>query len=361
MKHHKEHMERINQMKPVVDNKKPRELPMSGKKEIERRRFREKVEKGNRLLLDRLGKALERKNIDNERKPIKFNSLEQGKKKLELARVTMENQLLLERIQLAQPMYDHHQWERDAEHREFYLKNMTEFPELYVPHYPPLRNKFIKEQQVKEDEKSRLKADKLARRRAREAGIPYSPDTSPSKSTSPTSKSPAKTKGGQVSPPKNEPPQGFARPEPLEFDLSTPHVVPTKPHSHTGTLQQTSWKNVQASDHPLQRAHVRSDEKLHETEYVDDKGEKLLHGHHEQAVYSGSHHVKANTDIHHTGYDEETYMARYVSNANALAAPYQMADTHGAGHSGIVGGLLDSNNANNIGILNQAAKHAGMK
>ena len=134
-KHHGEHMARINNMRPVVDNKQPRELPLSGKKEIERRRFREKVEKGNRLLLDRLGKALERKNIDNERKPIKFNSLEQGKKKLELKRVTMENQLLLGRIQFAQPMYNHHQWERDAEHREFYLKNMTEFPELYVNMY----------------------------------------------------------------------------------------------------------------------------------------------------------------------------------------------------------------------------------
>ena len=32
------------EMMPVVDNKKPRELPMSGKKEIERRRFRDKVE-----------------------------------------------------------------------------------------------------------------------------------------------------------------------------------------------------------------------------------------------------------------------------------------------------------------------------
>ena len=116
-KHHNEHMDRIKNMQPVVDNKKPRELPMSGKKEIERRQFRNKIEKGNRLLLDRLGKALERKNIDNERKAIKFNSLEQGKKKLELKRVTMENQLLLNRIQFAQPMYNHHQWERDAEHR----------------------------------------------------------------------------------------------------------------------------------------------------------------------------------------------------------------------------------------------------
>lgn len=165
-KHHNEHMERIRQMQPVVDNKKPRELPMSGKKEIERRRFRDKVDKGNRLLLDRLGKALERKNIDNERKAIKFNSLEQGKKKLELKRVTMENQLLLNRIQFAQPMYDHNQWERDAEHREFYLKNMTEFPELYCPHYPPMRALFLKEQQEKEAAKEQAVLAKLNKKRS---------------------------------------------------------------------------------------------------------------------------------------------------------------------------------------------------
>ena len=164
-KHHNEHLERIRKMQPVVDNKKPRELPLSGKKEIERRRFRDKVEKGNRLLLDRLGKALERKNIDNERKAIKFNSLEQGKKKLELKRVTMENQLLLNRIQFAQPMYDHHQWERDAEHREFYLKNMTEFPELYCPHHPPLRSKFLKEKEQQQKEKDALFLTKLNKTR----------------------------------------------------------------------------------------------------------------------------------------------------------------------------------------------------
>jgi len=163
---HNEHMERIRQMQPVVDNKKPRELPMSGKKEIERRMFRDKVDKGNRLLLDRLGKALERKNIDNERKAIKFNSLEQGKKKLELKRVTMENQLLLNRIQFAQPMYDHNQWERDAEHREFYLKNMTEFPELYCPHHPPARVAFLKEQEAKKQEKEQALLAKLNKKRS---------------------------------------------------------------------------------------------------------------------------------------------------------------------------------------------------
>lgn len=146
-KHHSEHMDRIRNMRPVVDAGPPRELPLSGKKEIERRRFHERVERGNRELLDRLGKAMEKKNIDNERHDkIKFQSLQAGLKKVELARVTAENQMLLGRIQSAIPEYDHNAWERDAVHREFYLKNMTEFPESYIPHHPPLRKKFLAEQ-----------------------------------------------------------------------------------------------------------------------------------------------------------------------------------------------------------------------
>lgn len=151
-KHHSEHLERIRKMRPVVDAGPPRELPLSGKKEIERRRFHEHVEKGNRALLDRLGKAMEKKNIDNERHDkIKFQSLQAGLKKLELARVTAENQMLLGRIQSAIPEYDHAEWERQALHREFYLKNMTEYPEQYVPHYPPLRKKFYAEQAAKKE------------------------------------------------------------------------------------------------------------------------------------------------------------------------------------------------------------------
>lgn len=341
MKHHKEHMERINQMKPVVDNKKPRELPMSGKKEIERRRFRDKVEKGNRLLLDRLGKALERKNIDNERKPIKFNSLEQGKKKLELARVTMENQLLLERIQLAQPMYDHHQWERDAEHREFYLKNMTEFPELYVPHYPPLRKKFIQEQQEKEDEKQR----QVERRRARENGEPYSPDTS--KSASPTNRSPS-SKRGQMSPPKNEPPMGLSRPI-EDFNITVPHVIPTKPQMVMEG--QPSWKGVKPTEHALQGQVMTNSQ--HETEFVNDKGENLLHGQHNQALYQGHHMVHGDEVIHRAGYDEELYRVQHAP-PSQYPAPYQAGDSHGHGPAGVVG------NVSNFGLLEAAAKEAGM-
>lgn len=137
MKQYKEHQERIKNMKPVVDNKQPRLLPFSGKKEIERRQYQTKVEFGNRLLLDRLGKAMETKNLDNENHNPKGVSLLATRKKLELQRISADNKRLLDRIQQTVPAYDHVQWEREAEHREQILKNMTEFPEYYVPRYLP--------------------------------------------------------------------------------------------------------------------------------------------------------------------------------------------------------------------------------
>jgi hypothetical protein len=136
-KQYKEHQDRIKNIKPVVDNKQPRILPYSGKKEIERKQYQTKVEFGNRLLLDRLGKAMETKNLDNENRNPKGVSLLATRKKLELQRISADNKRLLDRIQNTVPAYDHVQWERDAEHREQILKNMTEFPEYYVPRYVP--------------------------------------------------------------------------------------------------------------------------------------------------------------------------------------------------------------------------------
>lgn len=236
-KHHNEHMERIRKMMPVVDNKKPRELPMSGKKEIERRRFRDKVENGNRQLLDRLGKALERKNIDNERKAIKFNSLEQGKKKLELKRVTMENQLLLNRIQFAQPMYDHNQWERDAEHREFYLKNMTEFPELYCPHYPPLRKTFLAELEAKKKENNMATLAKLNRKRAK-LELPPLTSLPPPRSVSP---------GGTVTEHQGRGPFNEYQPGTIEPPTGLPAWTMTRPgpSSPTGRGHGSPPKSAQ--------------------------------------------------------------------------------------------------------------------
>lgn len=138
-------------MKTTIDTRPPREMPMSQRREIERVRSleiiysfiniflypqRQKqalVELDNRLLLDRLAVAMSVKNIDNERKHVTFISLMEGKKKRELKRIEDDNRRLLQAIRQTVPVYNHVQWEKEAENRVHYLRNMTEFPDLFVP------------------------------------------------------------------------------------------------------------------------------------------------------------------------------------------------------------------------------------
>lgn len=91
------------------------------------------IEFDNRLLLDRLGEAMSKKNIDNDLKTKPFTSYIELQRKRELKKITSENQKLLQRIQTTVPSYHVDEWERDAEKRVEYLRNMTEFPDYFVP------------------------------------------------------------------------------------------------------------------------------------------------------------------------------------------------------------------------------------
>lgn len=138
-KRHAEHMQRIRDMQPTVDDKPPKERPRDNRKQIERERVLAVVERDNRLLLDRLGKAMETANINNFLSPVKFNSVQEENRKKELRRITADNLRLLNRIQNVEPMYRAVEWERDAEQRDKYLATMTEFPKYFQPKYSPSR------------------------------------------------------------------------------------------------------------------------------------------------------------------------------------------------------------------------------
>jgi hypothetical protein len=51
-----QHRRRVENIQPYVDCSRPRTMIVSKKKEIERKRYLATIERGNRLLLDRLGK-----------------------------------------------------------------------------------------------------------------------------------------------------------------------------------------------------------------------------------------------------------------------------------------------------------------
>ena len=87
------------------------------------------------MMLERLAKIMQQKTIDNDNKHMKFGkSLIHASRRLELQRITEENQRLLKRIQETDPIYNHLQWEEEAKQRTMYIKNMSDFE-----YKPPVR------------------------------------------------------------------------------------------------------------------------------------------------------------------------------------------------------------------------------
>ena len=135
----------MQEMKPLIDCGPPRKAGVSKRKEIERvilfyklkfvslmmhyqRRQYAAIEFDNRLILERLAKVMQHKTIDNDPPPSKSIGRQQARR-LELQRITQENQRLLKRIQETEPCYNHLEWEEDARKREVIIANMSEFSE----------------------------------------------------------------------------------------------------------------------------------------------------------------------------------------------------------------------------------------
>lgn len=70
-------------------------MPMSMKRELERKREQQAIEQDNRLLLDRLADAMNRKNIDNVLHPQHIISYNSTKRSRDLKRIYEENQVIL--------------------------------------------------------------------------------------------------------------------------------------------------------------------------------------------------------------------------------------------------------------------------
>ena len=157
-------------MKPTIDCGPPRAHPFSNKNAMEKQRFQNVVEMDNRLMLERLAKVwqpwftsffylfsivrdlvpiglrmsiytwcvqvVQNKSIDNEiHKSVAMHAqfkkkLGLTKKRLEMQKLTEENQRLLKRIQEVPPAYNHLKWEEDARVNKEIMKNMTLYPEF---------------------------------------------------------------------------------------------------------------------------------------------------------------------------------------------------------------------------------------
>ena len=95
-------------------------------------RFTE-IERDNRILLEKMTSIMKngrgnRPNTQQAKTQSPRKSLNNDKRKFSLMRITLENQLILKRLQQAESYYDTSEWETDFKKREKILKVMCEYP-----------------------------------------------------------------------------------------------------------------------------------------------------------------------------------------------------------------------------------------
>jgi E3 ubiquitin-protein ligase TRIP12 len=134
---YQQHVDRLKKMKPSVDAGPPRAHPLSNKREMDKRREFLNIEFDNKLMLERLAKVVQNKSIDNEiHKSVEMHArfkkkLILTKKRIEMQRLTEDNQRILKRIQEVPPAYNHLEWEEDARRKEHIKRCMALYPEYY--------------------------------------------------------------------------------------------------------------------------------------------------------------------------------------------------------------------------------------
>ncbi len=103
---------------------------------LKRREFLN-IEFDNKLMLERLAKVVQNKTIDNEiHKSVEMHArfkkkLAMTQKRVQMQKLTDENQRMLKRIQEVPPAYSHLEWEEDHRRKEHIKRCMALYPEYY--------------------------------------------------------------------------------------------------------------------------------------------------------------------------------------------------------------------------------------
>lgn len=129
------HRQRLKAMRPQVDTSEPGVVHLDHlrnnlKREqiLEERYF--EIDRENKILLQKMSDIMRHTTYTNERSKSGPPSLNRDLRKMELMRITQENQAILKRIQKAQPIYNHVEWEDDYRRSATYLRNKCEYPPL---------------------------------------------------------------------------------------------------------------------------------------------------------------------------------------------------------------------------------------
>lgn len=132
------HLQKVQNAKPMIDDKPPKtyvHLHLKLKKmQMEEERLTI-IERDNRILLEKMCHImLTRGSVDNKNF-YDGKSLNRMARQRELLRVTHENQAIMRRILSKQATYSHHQWEDEWALNLMYLKNIAKYPQWYESAY----------------------------------------------------------------------------------------------------------------------------------------------------------------------------------------------------------------------------------
>lgn len=130
---HELHWGRIKNMRSLTDTSEPQVLQMDHirnnlkKEQMLEERYSE-IDRENRILLKKMSDIMKQNTPRTMEAPPGPQSLNRDFRKKELLRITKENQSILKRIQQAQPIYNHVEWECHHNKQQNYLRNCAEYP-----------------------------------------------------------------------------------------------------------------------------------------------------------------------------------------------------------------------------------------
>mmetsp|Transcript_41763 Transcript_41763/g.75823 ORF Transcript_41763/g.75823 Transcript_41763/m.75823 type:complete len:286 (+) Transcript_41763:119-976(+) len=127
------HQRRLQEIRPEVDTRPPSvcrigHVRTNLKREqlLEERYYQ--IDRDNRILLQKMSDIMRSPGYSSMRARSGPVSMNKDARKVELMRITQENQNILKRIQRAQPMYNHVEWEDSYRASTGYMKNLCEYP-----------------------------------------------------------------------------------------------------------------------------------------------------------------------------------------------------------------------------------------
>ncbi|CBH15705.1 KIAA1430 homologue, putative [Trypanosoma equiperdum] len=131
---YEQHRKRVEQQKPCVDNKTPRNLSLSNKRALMEQERRKCIDEENRRLVVNMSAIMERGGgIDNKEPWRRTNGPRDAeiRRRREQQKLAEENLKLLHRLENVKPVYRLEKWEMERDENEILVDRISRYP--YIP------------------------------------------------------------------------------------------------------------------------------------------------------------------------------------------------------------------------------------